>query len=323
MRIDRRLVGFGVFLLAAGVAMLAVRQGLISDDMARRAWSLWPLILIGFGLSIVLAGRPGAAIGSLVAALTLGTILGLAIGSGTFVPGLCTGRDDATRPFGAATGDLAASARVTIEQDCGGLHVTSVAGSKWTVGGSTPDARPPTITASATDLRIASPDRSPFDLAGNGSWEVALPRDPSIDLDVQANAGDARLDLGGARLTRLSVQRNAGSIRIDLRDVAAIATLDLAVNAGSATLWLPGRSVKGSVHVNAGSLALCIPAGAGLRVDVGSSVAASNDFAPHGLVQTGTTWETPGFATNEVQLDLSADANAASLSLDPTDGCAA
>ena len=32
--------------------MVAVRQGVLSDETAGRAWSLWPLILVGIGLSI-------------------------------------------------------------------------------------------------------------------------------------------------------------------------------------------------------------------------------------------------------------------------------
>ena len=76
MRIDRRLVGLGLFLVTAGAVMLAVRQGLIPDAVAQRAWTLWPLILVGSGLSIVLAGRPGASLGGLVVALTFGAMLG-------------------------------------------------------------------------------------------------------------------------------------------------------------------------------------------------------------------------------------------------------
>ncbi len=52
MQIDRRLVGFGLFLITVGAVMGAVRQGLLSEDTAGRAWFLWPLILVGIGPSI-------------------------------------------------------------------------------------------------------------------------------------------------------------------------------------------------------------------------------------------------------------------------------
>ena len=50
MHIDRRLVGFGLFLITVGGVMVAVRQGLLTEDAARQAWTLWPLILVGSGL---------------------------------------------------------------------------------------------------------------------------------------------------------------------------------------------------------------------------------------------------------------------------------
>src|SRR5947207_894212 len=82
-----------------GAVMIAVRQGLVGEDDARKAWTLWPLILVGVGLSIVLAGRPGAAIGGIVLALTFGAMLGGIAATGTFPgAGLCSsgGRDPGT-----------------------------------------------------------------------------------------------------------------------------------------------------------------------------------------------------------------------------------
>lgn len=322
MRIDRRLIGFGVFLVTVGVTILAVRQGLVQDEAVRRAWSLWPLILIGVGLSVILAGRPGAAIGGLIAVVTLGTILGVAVGSGTFVPGICTGDRDHGSAFGDTGAVLASPARISVEQECGDLHVNTADGTTWNLGGTSSDGRPPAVTATASELRIRSDKSAPFDLAGSGAWDLVLPRDPQVDLHVQANAGDARLVLGGAHLTSLSVQRNAGSIAIDLREIAAIGRLEVEVNAGTATIRLPTLTLDGTVTANAGSVAFCRPAAAGLRIDLRDSVAASNDFEAHGLQRSGDRWETPGFATAAVRITLEVDANAASLSLDPAGPCA-
>ncbi len=67
--------------------------------------------------------------------------------------------------------------------------------------------------------------------------------------------------------------------------------------------------------------AICLPAGAGLRVEL-DSVAASNDFASQGLIETKDGWETPGFAGAEIRIDLQLDANAGSVALDPPRTCA-
>jgi len=129
MRIDPRLVGFGLFLITVGSVMVAVREGLVSEDAARQAWTLWPLILVGVGLSIVLAGRPGAAIGGLALALTFGVIIGGIAATGAFPSGgFCGGDAESGTAFADAGGDLSRGASVTITQDCGNLAVGTVAG---------------------------------------------------------------------------------------------------------------------------------------------------------------------------------------------------
>ena len=74
MRIDGRLVGFGVFFIVFGGVLLAGRQGLIDPALLERAWQLWPLLLVAIGLSIVLAGRPGSDLGNLLFAVGSGTV---------------------------------------------------------------------------------------------------------------------------------------------------------------------------------------------------------------------------------------------------------
>jgi hypothetical protein len=317
MRIDRRLIGFGLFLVTVGVVMVAVRQGLVPAETASRAWNLWPLLLIGVGLSMILAGRPGAAIGGLMVALTLGTIVGGAAATGSI--GICTGDPEAASASAPDEGgELGASARVTIEQACGDLEVATVAGSGWTVGSS---GRRPIVSASASELRISSSTTGMLESGTSSTWSVILPQAPSIDLAVTASAGEARLLLAGANLAGLSVVRNAGTARIDLRDVAAIGPVTVTVNAGSATIWLPSRSLSGHLEANAASVALCLPTGAGLRIDIGDSVAASNDFGAHGMTRIGDAWETPGFAGAAAKIELAAEANAASLSLNSASAC--
>jgi hypothetical protein len=322
MHIDRRLVGFGLFLITIGGVMVAVRQGVLAEETARQAWTLWPLILVGIGLSIVLAGRPGAALGGLVLALTLGAMLGGVAASGSFPGGgLCGGDRAGGTAFANAGGDLAGGTVVTIEQDCGNLTVGTVAGTTWSIAGRSPGGRQPTIDSGGTALRFSTPDDGPFELGGNSAWDVVLPRDPSVDLRVQVNGGQSRLDLAGMHLQELSLDANAGSVEIDLREAAAIDRLALELNFGSATVRLPSRSLTGSIEVNAGSASLCLPEGVGLRVQL-DSVAASNDFRDHGLIEANGGWETTGFATAEIRIELQADANAGSLALDPARTCA-
>jgi hypothetical protein len=322
MHIDRRLVGFGLFLITVGGVMIAVRQGLITNDDAGRAWSLWPLILVGVGLSIVLAGRPGASIGGLVIAVTVGAMLGGIAATGVFPGvGLCGGDRGHGTAFSDSGGSFGPNADVTIAQDCGDLAVGTVAGSTWNVSGTSLDGRSPRVDHGPGALTIMNPGGVPFDLGGTSGWDVVVPRDPEMRLQVTVNGGQSRIALAGAHVVALEVSADAGSIDLDLRDVADLGDSTLDLNFGSATIRLPNRSFTATLSVNAGSAAICLPAGAGLRVEL-DSAAASNDFASHGMVEANGTWRTQGFDQADVRIDIRADVNAGSLALDPARQCA-
>jgi hypothetical protein len=322
MHIDRRLVGFGLFLITIGGVMVAVRQGLLPEDAAGHAWRLWPLVLVGVGLSMVLAGRPGAALGGLVLALTFGAIIGGVASTGSFPSGgFCGGDRNGGTAFADAGGDLPGGGSVTIAQDCGDLSVGTVAGSTWHVAGRSADGRPPAVSQTGSTLRIRTAEGGPFEIGAGSAWDVVLPRDGLVDLSIQVNGGQSRLDLAGMNLRDLAIDANAGSVELDLREATAVGGVELDLNFGSATIRLPNRSLTASIEANAGSVALCVPPGAGLRIEL-DSVAASNDFLSHGLIETRTGWETPGYATAEIRLDLRTDVNAGSLALDPARTCA-
>jgi hypothetical protein len=198
--------------------------------------------------------------------------------------------------------------------------IGTVDGTTWSLSGASRDGRPPQIQRLADTLRITTRDDGPFDLAGSGDWTVILPRATAIGLDLKVNGGQSRLAFDGSHLDDLSIDANAGSIDLDLRGASAVGDIALDVNFGSATLRLPNLSLRVDLSVNAGSAAICLPSGAGLRVRM-DSVAASNDFAAHGLVEANGTWQTPGYDAAPVRIDLQADVNAGSLALDPMRTC--
>ena len=76
MRIDRNLLNWGVFFIALGGIPLAVDQAWLEPGVARDLGQLWPLILVGIGLGLMLRWTPLAWFGgALVAAgtITIGT----------------------------------------------------------------------------------------------------------------------------------------------------------------------------------------------------------------------------------------------------------
>ena len=66
---------------------------------------------------------------------------------------------------------------------------------------------------------------------------------------------------------------------------------------------------------------MCAPATIGLRLHTSENLTASYDFGQKGLTKVGDAWETPGYASAEVKIELDTSANAGSVSLDPQDDC--
>ena len=66
---------------------------------------------------------------------------------------------------------------------------------------------------------------------------------------------------------------------------------------------------------------ICAPEGLGLRLETGDNPISSNDFERAGLVRTDDGWETPDYASAQVQTQLDVTANAGSVSLNPGEPC--
>jgi hypothetical protein len=323
MHVRRGLLGWGVFLILAGAVPLAVRAGYLTTDEIGQLWSLWPLILIGIGVGLILRRTPLDFLGGLIVAATLGLMAGGLLGAGVagFSGGTC-GQSGGTQAFPTRDGTFAAAGSVDVQLNCGNLTVATAAGSGWRIEGTDANGSGPTIDAGAGSISVHSRTTSvPFGLGDRDTWHLTLPQTPTLDLDVELNAGSAAVDLAGATMDDFHLQMNAGSSTVDLGSTTAIRTLDVVLNAGSLGLTLPAASMTGSIQANAGSVELCAAPGTALRLHTGDSIIASYDYAGHGLVQEGSTWSTPGFDSAPVRVELDTRANAGSFSLDPADGC--
>lgn len=326
MRIHRGFLGWGIFLILAGSLPLAVRAGYLSTDQVRNVGSLWPLILVGIGVGLVLSRTRFAFLGGFIVAATFGVMVGgfLAGGVAGFGAGGC-GPGTGTTVFQAHDGTFDSSrASVDLELNCGTATVSVATGSAWRVEGEDEAGVGPIVdsTGSFLNVRSRNGNDAPFDLFGKReSWRITLPEATQLDTQLTLNAGSSTVNLAGANLGRVEATVNAGSATFDLGSVHQIDEIQIGLNAGSLDLTLPNLSMSGSIEVNAGSVQLCAPHGAGLRLQTDESIVASYNFDGHGLIKSGSTWETPGFDAAPVKIELHTQANAGSFSLDPADGC--
>ncbi|HSK51203.1 MAG TPA: hypothetical protein VLA44_00495 [Clostridia bacterium] len=321
MHINRRFLGWGVFLILVGGIPLAVRAGWIDASRLEGWWNLWPLIVIGIGAGILLHRSRFELLGSLLIAATFGSMLGSAFASGG-VPGIACGTDRGTAALDERSGTFSGAATIDVEVACGGFSLRGREGEAWAFSGTGDAGRQPSINDDGDSLRIRSSTDTtwiPF-VSKREDWQLDVPTGTPLGLRVQVNAGDATIEPGSAALEDVDVEVNLGSVVMDLTSAETIENLRVQTNLGSIAVALPDASFSGRLQVNLGSIELCAPPGAALRIRAQTSL-GSTDFGNEGLVQNGSTWETPGYDTAEVRIDLSTETNLGSLSLNPEDGC--
>jgi hypothetical protein len=317
MHIDRRLLGWGAFFIFAGGIPLAVRAGLLDASLVGQWGQLWPLLLIGWGIGLLLRSTPVEWLGGAFVAITFGVMAGGLLATGWRGFPLATGctSDAATTAFQARTGDLGSTAQVDVDFNCGSLTVSAADGSAWSLTGADRDGRGPKVTSSSSQVSIKPDDTVSFPTGGRSSWNLAIPRGPTVDLSLTLNAGEGNVDLGGASVGSASLTLNAGKLDANLGAVAKAGDVSATVNAGAAAISLDANGRDVSLSLNAGSLQLCLPAGAPIRARW-SGTLGSNNFSAAGLSQTGdSTWTSSTFNELEPHTELHVTANAGSFEL--------
>ena len=344
MRIDRSLLNWGIFLIFLGGIPLAVDQGWIDPDMAGELGQLWPLILVGIGLGLILRWTPFAWFGGALVAATFGIIFGAAVVAipdegisnlQGIIPAVavaaCSG-DDAG-PASSNAGGVANADVFGLDAtlSCGELRVSRAAGADWSIEAAHAIDDAPVIDESDLDGATAlldlgqggSDDLTFLATQAQSDWSVEVPEAAVISLDTTLNAATGNIDLEDGPIARLSGTFNASDAIIDLADAETPlqASVDLTLNASDVRLLLPDGNLTADVTLNASSLTVCVPEGVALRVEP-SSILSSDDLASSGLHKGNPTlWSTRGFSAAGDHIDLSITSTVSSFSLERPETC--
>ena len=318
MGVDRRLLGWGAFFILVGAVPLAVRAGLVDAQLVSDWPTLWPLLLIAWGLGLLLRGTPIDWIGGALSAIVFGLMGGGALATGFGGVSMMSGcgGDEPGTTFPAQQGTFDGTGQLNVEFNCGTLALEAIDGASWRVSGTESRGRPPDLETSGTTVSIEGRGGSSFfGDAGEAQWTVEVPRSAALGLGVELNAGSGSAVLGGATLSSVSLTLNAGSFFMDLAGAASLGDVNATVNAGDGTLSLPGGGRSANLSLNAGNLTACLPSGSPIRVEW-SGALGSNDLDQAGLVKVdGNTWTSAGFNESQPHTELRVSANAGSFSL--------
>jgi hypothetical protein len=327
MRINRGLLNWGVFLIALGGIPLAVQQGFTDSGIAGDLWRLWPLILVGLGLGILLRWTPLAWLGGAIVAGTFGVIIGALVAGGfTGISGACGELGDDAVTSSQSGIASATGFEVDVSLSCGELLIGRAGDAQWSVSATHAEGSGPTIAGDSDSLSVGQDEDGSqvfvFGPASRNDWDIDLPTGPAISTDVTLNAADGTIDLGGGPVAALAGSFNASSVTIAMAEATAADTLrvDLAFNASSGTLTLPTGSVIANVDANLSSVTVCVPAGAPLRVELDSTLSA-DDLDRSGLEQRGEGWQTADYDTASARVDLAISSSVSSLTFQRPEVC--
>jgi hypothetical protein len=328
MRINRSLLNWGVFLIALGGVPLAVQQGWADADIAADLWRVWPLILVGIGLGLILRWTPLAWLGGALVAGTFGLIFGAIVAGGIQgvsigCAGLGSGESQTTSEDGPTS---AASFSLELELSCGDLEVARAAGDTWSVVAEHgPDDSPAiagTESGLTIDQGIGPDDFFAFTQQTRNDWTVGLPVEAALTVAMTLNAAAGTVDLGAGPVSAVDGTFNASDITLDLgaATTPTPASLGLTFNASSGRLTLPDAAVSGAMTLNASSLTICLPASAEARFELDSTL-SSDDLGSSRLSEVDGGWETEGYGTASTRVDLAISSTVSSIDLERSEVC--
>lgn len=319
MQVNRGLVFWGLALVTAGTVALLIQSGSIAEESARELWRFWPVALIVAGLAIIAAHTPFALPATAVAGLVVGGLAGTLVAGWPGGPGIgCSGQPtQLLRESGSFTGS---ATEVELRMNCGRLGISTAAGSDWSLDARHGAGEELRLEADDTSLRLMAEGGGPMGFGSTRQeWDVTLPTDPALDLEIHANSATSRLDLREADLTSLTLDTNAGDVSVELAGTS-VDELSLEMNAGSVRIAADGESrLAGEVSMNAGSLELCAPEGTAVEILLDDpNVTFSHNLAERGFIESDERWSS-GTGAPDIRLEV--EGNAASFTFNPSGGC--
>jgi hypothetical protein len=318
MRVNRRFLYLGVFLAAIGGVLVAVDVRAVDTTIIADALRLWPFAFVAIGLGLVLRRTRLSVPGGMLAAAVPGLLLG---GGFALAPRIAVdcGAGGAASTFETREGAFDGPARVSVASGCGSLVVTTAPGNGWQFEAANTKSRTPNIDASASELSIDAGGHDGwhwFD-RGRDTWQLTLPTSEIGELSLVVNAGEGQIGLPGAQIGHLDLTTNAAQTTVDLSE-ASVESLSGTVNAGMLSFILPDADIVGSMEVNAGALRVCVPSGLGLRVHHTGELSR---VRVNGLQQSGSDWQSPGYASATYHADLNVNVNLGTVEINPIGGC--
>jgi hypothetical protein len=297
-------------LIGVGIALLLTNLGYLSWSSWNVLWRLWPVGLVSLGVEILIGRR--STIGAIISSVLILALVGGAIALAVYAPSI-PAFDSLTQPGEWRTEHiehpLSETKSASVDIDLGSVPYSVGAlndSDNLIEGDITHRGRlifDVTERGSAAEVKLDSIYNGPWDWPygfsqPEGGWDVQLSPDVLLKLRIDSGSGRGDLDLSQLQIDDLYIDSGSGDI-------------DLSLPSDS--------SFTGTIDAGSGRLAINLPTGVGMRVrlDSGSGAFRPNeDFELVSGDRDDGVWETEGFDSAEVAIELKIDQGSGSITID-------
>lgn len=270
---------FPIALITVGVVWLLVNNGTIAPETLYRLIPLWPVVLIGGGLSLILRRLwwPLAAI--MWMALAAGIVWAL-VAAPTMLPKadpINLRHEVLSEPLGSAK-----SASVKLNLSVNSTKIHGLQDKKDLLVADIYVADKAVLDASGNEMKNVVLQDASFEgvqffnyswiTAADQPWDIGLTTAIPLKLELDASTGSTAVDLTGIMLEELNIKGSTGSMSITLPGDQQDIPFTMDASTGSLVVKVPQNTgVKLDLRASTGSVTMTIPDGAGLQVDVTES----------------------------------------------------
>jgi len=297
----------GLGTIAAGLLLLGNVTGYISW----RAWwvliSLWPLLLVSIGLSLLAKGLGQTWLRAAGSLLILGAFVYASAvswtGTGNVPVTSAWTVDSVGKPYSfvdTATG--ISSARFKLEG--GGANIEIGSGSSLvSVDGTSQFGEPrfsSTKSGDKAEVRLATASEGSV-VVGPGvvgqDMKVKLGTEPAWNVDLSTGAAALNADLSGLKLSAFTLSTGVSSSKVKLGSVSA-----------------GGDPVPVVVKSGLGAVEILVPEGTAARLDIDQGLSGTNIGS--GFARVGDHWETPGYSSAGTGYEIRIESGIGSIAVD-------
>lgn len=300
----------GIILVLAGLSLFLINLGYVSWETIAQLFRFWPILLILLGLAVIFKNQlPSGIASSILLILAILAFLGLISTPGRNLrlfninfDNHRTNSDSAVQTFQVTQAKYPTLTTAKLDLDCGGLKLTLDGEnneSTWFTGSFTKIKAIPKVSTEESNLNLSlEQEETNFSLGRNwnsSSWQLHLSPQLTWNLDVDAGAVDAKLDLSKLKVNNLDLDTGAANIELIFGE----------------------QNVQTKVNLDAGAsrIKVKLPESVGVRVEFDSAL-TSNNLSKLGWQHDDNTYTSPGYESKTHKVDFEVNTGASSFQLD-------